>query len=66
MKKITSKSSSLVAKCDLNAQPPKDASDSITQNQICDHEWQRDGQTMTAVRYTCTKCHKTQMNGLEI
>lgn len=22
----------------------------------CDHDWQRDGQTMTAVRWTCSKC----------
>lgn len=66
MKKTTSKSSNLVAKRDPNAQQPKDVSDSMTKDQICDHDWQPDGQTMTSVRYICIKCHKTQMNGLEI
>lgn len=27
----------------------------------CDHNWERDGQTMTAVRWTCTKCFKTEL-----
>ncbi|HLP96843.1 MAG TPA: hypothetical protein VK149_00210 [Sideroxyarcus sp.] len=27
----------------------------------CEHDWQRDGQTMTAVRWTCTKCSKTKL-----
>lgn len=22
----------------------------------CAHDWQRDGQTMTAIRWTCTRC----------
>lgn len=25
----------------------------------CEHDWQMDGQTMTAVRWTCTKCGKS-------
>lgn len=33
---------------------------------MCDHDWQPDGQTMTAVRWTCTKCKKTKLNGLDI
>jgi len=28
----------------------------------CDHDWQPDGQTMTVVRWTCTKCHKTKLS----
>lgn len=32
----------------------------------CEHDWQRDGQTMTSVRWTCTKCRKTKLNGLEV
>lgn len=32
----------------------------------CEHDWQFDGQTMTSVRWTCTKCHKTKLNGLEV
>ncbi len=27
----------------------------------CDHDWERDGQTMTAIRWTCTKCLKTKL-----
>jgi hypothetical protein len=27
----------------------------------CDHNWERDGQTMTAMRWTCTKCIKTEL-----
>ena len=32
----------------------------------CEHEWQRDGQTMTAQRWTCRKCGKTQLAGIDI
>lgn len=28
---------------------------------ICDHDWQWDGQTMSAVRWTCTKCGKSEL-----
>lgn len=27
----------------------------------CDHDWQPDGQTYTAVRWTCSKCFKTEL-----
>lgn len=27
----------------------------------CEHDWQLDGQTMTAVRWTCIKCLKTEL-----
>lgn len=27
----------------------------------CDHDWELDGQTMTCVRWTCTKCFKTEL-----
>lgn len=30
----------------------------------CDHEWSWDGQTMTAVRWTCSKCGKTVLHGM--
>jgi ParB/Sulfiredoxin domain len=32
----------------------------------CEHEWERDGQTMTAVRWTCTKCGRSELRGLDI
>lgn len=55
-----------IAQCDPNAPVQKDKSDWLVKKPICDHDWQPDGQTMTAVRLTCTKCHKTLLNGLEI
>ena len=27
----------------------------------CDHDWQRDGQTMMSIRWTCSKCKKTEL-----
>ena len=60
------KLSDLIAQCDSNAPAPKDEFDLTTQEQLCDHDWQPDGQTLTAVRWTCTKCHKTKLNGLDI
>lgn len=27
----------------------------------CEHDWQRDGQTMMSVRWTCCKCGKTML-----
>jgi predicted RNase H-like HicB family nuclease len=27
----------------------------------CEHNWEHDGQTMTATRWTCSKCMKTQL-----
>ena len=44
----------------------KKEADSSALDPICDHDWQPDGQTITAVRLTCTKCHKTKLNGLDI
>lgn len=66
MRKSKHKLSDLVAQCDLKAPVPSDVSDWIAQEPICDHDWQPDGQTLTAVRWTCTKCHKTQLNGVDI
>lgn len=60
------RTSDIVVVVASNAPPPKNVSDSITQHQLCDHDWQPDGQTMTSVRWACTKCHKTQSSGLEI
>lgn len=28
----------------------------------CEHDWQRDGQTMMSVRWTCTKCGKSELS----
>ena len=28
---------------------------------MCDHDWQRDGQTMMSIRWTCSKCKKTEL-----
>lgn len=55
----------LVAQCDAKAVVPADVK-WIVQDAKCDHDWQPDGQTMTAVRYTCTKCHKSKLSGLDI
>ena len=66
MKKSTNNLSESESPPDPKAPVPKSVDDPITQNSICDHDWQPDGQTMTAVRWTCTKCHKTKLKGLEI
>ncbi len=31
------------------------------QEKNCCHDWQRDGQTMMSVRWTCAKCGKTEL-----
>ncbi|MDO8926508.1 MAG: hypothetical protein Q7U94_06315 [Sideroxyarcus sp.] len=54
----------LVAQCDAKAVAPAD--DECVQDAKCDHDWQPDGQTMTAVRFSCTKCHKSKLSGLDI
>ena len=28
----------------------------------CEHDWQRDGQTMMSIRWTCTKCGKRELS----
>lgn len=65
MKNQQCKPKGLVAQCDDKAAIPADI-EWIVQEEKCDHDWQPDGQTMTAVRYTCTKCHKSKLNGLDI
>lgn len=30
--------------------------DCLSEDSDCNHDWQRDGQTITAVRWTCSKC----------
>ena len=32
-----------------------------TEKPDCNHDWQRDGQTMTAIRWTCTRCGKSEL-----
>ncbi len=39
---------------------------SLAKQGACDHDWQFDGQTYTAVRWTCTKCFKTKLDGIDI
>lgn len=34
---------------------------SAAKQAACEHEWQRDGQTMMAVRWTCVKCGKSEL-----
>lgn len=34
---------------------------SLARQAACDHAWERDGQTLTAVRWTCSKCFKTKL-----
>jgi hypothetical protein len=29
--------------------------------EFCEHAWERDGQTMTAIRYYCPKCKKSKL-----
>jgi hypothetical protein len=40
---------------------PSDAKTPLDRQAVCDHDWQRDGQTLTAIRWTCTKCLKTEL-----
>ena len=47
MKKTKLKHSSLVAQDNSKASLPEEISNSSTKDQICDHDWQPDGQTMT-------------------
>jgi len=46
--------------------PPFGKRTSLAQQANCEHDWQMDGQTLTSVRWTCSKCFKTEMGGLEI
>ncbi len=32
----------------------------------CNHSWEPDGQTMTSVRWTCRKCGKSKLSGIDI
>lgn len=32
----------------------------------CNHDWRRDGQTMMSIRWTCAKCEKSMMKGIEL
>lgn len=34
---------------------------STVKQRRCSHVWEDDGQTMTAIRWTCTKCGKTEL-----
>lgn len=34
---------------------------SLVRQANCEHDWHMDGQTMTAVRWTCSKCFKTEL-----
>lgn len=43
----------LLEQCDPKALVPQD---------MCEHEWQQDGQTLTAVRVYCPKCGKKKMH----
>lgn len=66
MKKSICKLSESVAPCDTNAPVPIDLPNRFSQHPVCAHDWHRDGQTMTSVRWTCTKCHETRLNSLDI
>lgn len=35
---------------------------SVARQATCDHSWERDGQTLTAVRWVCTKCYETKLS----
>jgi len=34
---------------------------SKVKQKYCNHQWSEDGQTMTAVRYTCSKCGLSEL-----
>lgn len=36
---------------------------SAAKQRRCTHDWQQDGQTMTAIRWTCSKCGKSDLRG---
>ncbi|MDD2685577.1 MAG: hypothetical protein PHY62_05420 [Gallionella sp.] len=40
---------------------PSGKTTSLAKRANCEHDWQMDGQTMTAVRWTCSKCFKTEL-----
>jgi len=40
---------------------PFGAVTSLEKQANCIHDWQPDGQTLTAVRWTCNKCFKTEL-----
>ena len=46
---------------DTNFLTPFGKVTSLSKQANCDHDWQMDGQTMTAVRWTCSKCFKTEL-----
>lgn len=64
MKRAKRKSPKLVARRNANLIGSK--ANRTTPNSVCDHTWEPDGQTMTAVRWICIKCGKTEMSGLDI
>jgi hypothetical protein len=35
--------------------------DLLLRQSNCKHDWEWDGQTLTAVRWTCRKCKKTEL-----
>lgn len=44
--------SELIAQCDPNAPVSQD---------VCDHQWEQDGQILTSIRIYCPKCGKKEM-----
>lgn len=47
----------------ISIEDPDDLSQPKSHQEECHHDWQRDGQTMTAVRWTCAKCGKSELKG---
>ena len=57
---------SLISRCDSKALASMDMEASLLIPDVgkevqCDHDWQRDGQTMMAIRWSCPKCGKTML-----
>lgn len=65
MKNPKYKRKELMAQCDAK-NAALAGTELIVPDTKCDHDWQPDGQTMTAVRYTCTKCHQSKLSGIDI
>ncbi len=58
--KVTAKGE--LASGDASRQPPIDKE----KQESCDHNWEEDGQTLTSVKYSCTKCFKIRRSGIDI
>ena len=50
-----------VMKCEVGPNGPQLAISEEVGSDGCRHNWDQDGQTLTSVRFTCSKCGKTML-----